>query len=289
MQTMNLDVALMAGAVIGGAMFCDNMSMISDTTIAATRTQNVAMRDKFLMNLKIALPATGITLLIYLFSNQSALPPAPLTDITFNSILSTLPYLLILIGALVGFNVMALLFSGIVFSIATGCFVTDITFCNLLVEAGRGIQSMSETLIVAILAGGLLHVIRTNGGIAYLMEKIERLITSQRKCELGIAALVSCANLFTANNTVAIVVTGPIAKELSTKYHCDPRRIASLLDSASCFIQGIIPYGAQLLIAIGILKNANIIVSAPQLLGALYYPIILGIVLILTVLLHKRR
>lgn len=289
MQTMNLDVALMAGAVIGGAMFGDNMSMISDTTIAATRTQNVAMRDKFLMNLKIAPPATCITLLIYLFTNQSALPSTPLEPITFKNTLSTLPYLLILVGALAGFNVMALLFSGIVFSVIAGCLVTDIAFCQLLVEAGRGIQSMSETLIVAILAGGLLYVIRTNGGIAYLMEKIERLVTSERKCELGIAALVSCANLFTANNTVAIVVTGPIAKDLSTKYNCDSRRVASLLDAASCSIQGLIPYGAQLLIAIGILKNANITTSAPQLLGSLYYPIFLGIVLILTILLRKRH
>ena len=287
-QAMDLDICLMAGAVIGGAMFGDNMSMISDTTIAATRTQNVAMRDKFIMNLKMVLPTACITLLIYLFTGQNATPPPPAATITLRDIAATLPYLLILGGAIAGMNVMALLFFGTVLSIATGCIAGQHPFLQMLTEGGKGIQSMSETLMVAILAGGLLHMIRHNGGIAFLMEKIERLINSNRKCELGIMALVSCVNLFTANNTVAIVVSGPIAKDLSNKYNCDPRRIASILDAASCAIQGIIPYGAQILIAVGILKNAGISIGALDLLGALYYPLLLGAALILSILLHGR-
>lgn len=287
-QAMDLDICLMAGAVIGGAMFGDNMSMISDTTIAATRTQNVAMRDKFIMNLKMVLPTACLTLLIYLFTGQNATPPPPAAAITLRDIAATLPYLLILGGAIAGMNVMALLFFGTVFSIATGCIAGQHPFLQMLTEGGKGIQSMSETLMVAILAGGLLHMIRHNGGIAFLMEKIERLINSNRKCELGIMALVSCVNLFTANNTVAIVVSGPIAKDLSNKYGCDPRRIASILDAASCAIQGIIPYGAQILIAVGILKNAGISTGALDLLGALYYPLLLGAALILSILLHGR-
>lgn len=287
-QAMDLDICLMAGAVIGGAMFGDNMSMISDTTIAATRTQNVAMRDKFIMNLKMVLPTACLTLLIYLFTGQNATPPPPAATITLRDIAATLPYLLILGGAIAGMNVMALLFFGTVISIAIGCIAGQHPFLQMLTEGGKGIQSMSETLMVAILAGGLLHMIRHNGGIAFLMEKIERLINSNRKCELGIMALVSCVNLFTANNTVAIVVSGPIAKDLSNKYNCDPRRIASILDAASCAIQGIIPYGAQILIAVGILKNAGISMGALDLLGALYYPLLLGAALILSILLHGR-
>lgn len=287
-QTMGLDPILMTGAVIGGAMFGDNMSMISDTTIAATRTQGVAMRDKFITNLKMVLPAAAVAIIIYLSVGQSDLSPAPaLAEITFSDIIATLPYLLILIGALCGMNVMALLFCGTLFSIATGCLTNDLSFWTLLTEGGKGIQSMSETLIVAILAGGLLYTIRTNGGIAFLMQKIEKYIRSQKKCEAGIMALVSCVNLFTANNTVAIVISGPIAKDLSQKFNCDPRRIASILDTASCAIQGLIPYGAQLLIAIGILKSNGISISALSLLTALYYPLLLGVALLISILLKR--
>lgn len=288
-QTMNLDLCLMAGAVIGGAMFGDNMSMISDTTIAATRTQAVAMRDKFIMNLKMVLPAAAITLIIYLIAGQNETPPPPAAAITLKDCISTLPYLVILGGAIAGVNVMALLFFGTLFSIAIGFFTTPITFVQFLNEGGKGVLSMSETLIVALLAGGLLHMIRHNGGITYLLEKIERLINSERKCELGIMAIVSCVNLFTANNTVAIVISGPIAKDLSNKYNCDPRRVASILDAASCAIQGLIPYGAQILIAVGILKNLGLPIGALDLLGALYYPILLGFTLITATLLHRRR
>ena len=288
-QTMHLDVALMTGAVIGGAMFGDNMSMISDTTIAATRTQGITMREKFLVNIRIALPTTLVTLCLYGFIGQTTQLPPTLAAITFQDILRTLPYLLILAGALAGLNVMLLLFLGTFISVFTGHFVSNIAFCELLTCGGRGIQSMADTLVIAILAGGLLHMIRHNGGITYLMMKIERFITSKCKCEFGIAALVGCINLFTANNTVAIVISGPIAKELSQKYGCDARRIASVLDSASCAVQGVIPYGAQLLIAIGILNGYQITLSALTLLGALYYPILLGVALIISILLKGHQ
>ena len=291
-EPMQLSPALMAGAVIGGAMFGDNLSMISDTTIAATRTQGVAMRDKFLVNLKMVLPVALIALMLYtVLGLRSATGDTWTTLPTVSGweLLFTVPYLLILLGAMCGMNVMLLLFSGTVLSIAVGCLSGKLTFWAALASGGSGIQAMSETLIVALLAGGLLHMIRHNGGIDFLLTHIERRIRAQWQCEFGVMLLVGCVNLFTANNTVAIVVSGPIARLLATRYACDPRRIAGILDTASCAVQGIIPYGAQLLIAIGILKNAGIPLHALELIGALYYPFLLGIALVGSISLHGMR
>lgn len=288
-EPMNISPTLMAGAVIGGAMFGDNLSMISDTTIAATRTQGVAMRDKFFANLKMVLPAAILAIVIYtsigILQGVSDAAEA-LPSITAWDLLFTVPYALILFGAIMGMNVIALLFSGTVLSITVGCLSSKLTFLTALSSGGAGIQAMSETLIVALLAGGLLHTIRQNGGIDFLLSQIERLVHSSKQCEFGIMMLVSCVNLFTANNTVAIVISGPIARMLSQKYGCEPKRIAGILDTASCAVQGIIPYGAQLLIAIGILKNAGISVHSLDLIGALYYPFLIGIALIIAILLH---
>ena len=281
--TMGVSSALMIGTVIGGAMFGDNMSMISDTTIAATRTQRVAMKDKFLMNLKISLPAALFTIILYwcIGRNVSAVPVS--REITWQTVVLVLPYLSILAGALIGMNVMGLLFLGSVIAMGIGILTKHLTIASALKETGAGTLGMAETLIVAILAGGLLAVIRHNGGISYLLKKIRRMISGKKGCELGVALLVGMVNLFTANNTVAIVIAGPIAKVLSDKFRCDPRRIASILDTMSCVVQGLIPYGAQILIAIGVAKSAGMEVSSLSLIKFLFYPMLLALALFISI------
>lgn len=288
-DVMNISPALMFGSVIGGAMFGDNMSMISDTTIAATRTQNVAMRDKFIMNFKMVLPAAIICIVIYLFCGLNEAKGVELAPTSWKDVILIIPYLFILIGALLGMNVIALLFSGTCVSFLIGITIGGMDFWKSLGIVGSGTLSMAETLIVAILAGGLLNLIRINGGIAYLMQKIESGVKGQKGCEFGIMLLVGAVNLFTANNTVAIVVAGPIAKELSRKYNCDPRRIASILDASSCVVQGLIPYGAQILIAVGLAQNANLQISSLGLIGALYYPMLLALALLASIFFRKQK
>lgn len=280
---------LMIGAVIGGAMFGDNMSMISDTTIAATRTQGVAMRDKFFTNLKIIIPAALAAIIIYWLKGKGSDVNEPLQAVTWKHILAITPYIIILGGALAGGNVMALLFLGTAAAALIGILSDSLTFWNALSEAGKGTIGMSETLIVAILAGGLLRLIQHNGGISYLLGKIEKAVSDKRGCELGVISLVGMINLFTANNTVAIVITGPIAKAVSDKFKCDPRRIASLLDTMSCAVQGIIPYGAQILIATGIAKGMGIALPSLRLLANLYYPWLLAAALFISILTAKNK
>lgn len=272
---------LMVGAVVGGAMFGDNLSMISDTTIAATRTQGTDMKDKFKVNVRIALPAALAALLIYVFAVQTegSVPvPAPLS---YRDFLLVLPYAGILICALWGLNVMLLLFTGTIAALLIGGVCGSFTFLKGVGVAGKGTCDMAETLIVALLAGGLLGMIRHNGGIAWLIGKIEKSIGSTRNCEFGCALLAVVVNLFTANNTVAIVVAGPVARELSLRYHCDNKRIAAILDSASCVAQGLIPYGAQVLIALGAAKSSGLTLPVNELIKALYYPMLLGAALVI--------
>ena len=284
-----LSPAMMVGAVIGGAMFGDNMSMISDTTIAATRTQNVEMRDKFLMNIKMVLPAAVAAVIFYIAAGRAGAGASALAPVTWREIVNIVPYIVILIGALIGFNVMALLFGGTVLAAVLGIVSGVLEPWKALQVAGDGSLGMSETLIVALLSGGLLGVIRANGGIEFLLKKISLMVKSRRGCEFGVALLVSVVNLFTANNTVAIVIAGPIARDMSLKYSCDPRRIASILDAASCVIQGIIPYGAQILIAVGIAKEARVKLASLELITLLIYPMFLGLALLASILFSRKR
>ena len=280
-KTMHIMPELAIGAVIGGAMFGDNMSIISDTTIAATRTQDVAMRDKFIANLKMILPAAVVSVLIYLFIGlaHDAKAAEDLVPVSWTHVINIVPYILILAGALLGGNVILLLFCGSVLSGAIGIASGKMTFWNMLAVSGDGALSMSETLIVALLAGGLLAIIRVNGGIRYLLGWIEKRIAGRSGCELGVMLLIGVVNLFTANNTVAIVITGPIAKDLSDKYNCEPKRIASILDTASCVVQGLLPYGAQMLIAFGIAKASGLNVTSLMLCCFAFYPILLALAL----------
>ena len=286
---LGLDPALLTGAVIGGSMFGDNLSMISDTTIAATRTQGVRMRDKFLANGVIAAPAALIALFIYAASGSSAgTVEAPSVDWMRDCILVS-PYVLILVLALIGLNVMALLFAGTVLSAVIGGCLGKFDFFGALDLLGKGTLGMSETLIVALLAGGLFRSVQANGGILWLTDRISRFIRGPRTCEFGVFLLVSAINCFTANNTVAIVIAGPIAKECADRFGASPVRIASVLDTASCVVQGLIPYGAQILIAIGVAKGLDMTIESFSLLKCLYYQPLLALAVIGTMVFGDRR
>ncbi len=285
---LGLSPALLMGAVIGGAMFGDNMSMISDTTIAATRTQGVRMKDKFMANGRIAAPAALIALFLYAVSGAAAgTVEAP--AIAWQQLVLVMPYVLILVLALMGFNVMALLFAGTVIAAATGGVLGRLAFFDIMDLLGKGTLGMGETLIVALLAGGLFRSVQANGGIAYATNKIAKVIRGPRTCELGVFSLVAAINCFTANNTVAIVIAGPIAKECADKFGAAPVRIASVLDTASCIVQGLIPYGAQILIAMGVAKGLEIPVDTLSLLSSLYYQPLLALAVLLSMLGGNRR
>ena len=286
---LSISPAVLLGAIVGGAMFGDNLSMISDTTIAATRTQGIPMRDKFRQNILLVLPAFAVTSVIYLFFGGRAQAAEAAQAVTWANAFAVLPYLLILVFALLGWNVMLLLFAGTVLAGITGIINGAFDFWGMLDLIGKGTLGMSETLIVAILAGGLLQTIRRNGGIGYLMEKIKKPVHTARGCEFGVLVLVAVINLFTANNTVAIVIAGPIARELSEQYRCSAKRIASILDTGSCVVQGMIPYGAQILIAAGVAQTSKLDVSSRSLVASLYYPMILGVCLIAAIAIHSEE
>ena len=284
---LQLSPALLMGAVIGGSMFGDNMSMISDTTIAATRTQGVRMKDKFLANGLIAAPAALVALFLYAVSGSSAgMVETP--AVTWQHFVLILPYAFVLILALVGFNVMALLFSGTVLSAAIGGLLGRFAFFDALDYLGKGTLGMGETLIVALLAGGLFRSVQANGGVKWLTDRIAKVIKGPRTCELGVFLLVSAVNCFTANNTVAIVIAGPIAKECADKFGAQPVRVASVLDTASCVIQGLIPYGAQILIAMGVAKGLDMQIDSFSLLKCLYYQPILALSVFVAMFLSNR-
>ncbi|MBQ7732123.1 MAG: Na+/H+ antiporter NhaC family protein [Lentisphaeria bacterium] len=287
---LSISPAILLGAIVGGAMFGDNLSMISDTTIAATRTQNIPMRDKFRQNILLVLPAFAATSAIYLFYGGSAAQAGEAAQaVTWSNAFAVLPYILILVFALLGWNVLLLLFAGTVLAGIIGVANGAFDFWGMLDLIGKGTLGMSETLIVAILAGGLLQTIRRNGGIGYLMEKIRKPVRTARGCEFGVLVLVAVINLFTANNTVAIVIAGPIARELSEQYHCSAKRIASILDTGSCVVQGMIPYGAQILIAAGVAQTSNLDVSSLGLVGSLFYPMLLGVCLLAAIAVHREK
>jgi len=270
----NLPLAVAVGAVVGGAMFGDNLSMISDTTIAATRTQGCEMKDKFIMNFKIALPAAIITLIVMAMQGISGQVPS---NLQYN-FLKIVPYIAVLVLSLLGMNVFLVLILGTVLAGAIGLADGSFTLIGFTQKVYEGFGAMQEIFILSLLIGGLAAMITEEGGIDYLLDVIKRKIKSRKGAELGIGALVSVADICTANNTVAIVITGPMAKKLADEHGVDPRRSASMLDIFSCVFQGIIPYGAQLLLAGSIAK-----LSPVQIMPYLYYPYFLGIMAILAI------
>lgn len=269
-EATQVSAGMMTAIVVGGAFFGDNLSFISDTTIAATRTQGCAMRDKFRANVKVVLPAALLALACYVLLGWNMQSP-PMGDAPIEW-MKVFPYLLVLVTALAGVHVMAVLTLGLLATGAVGVGMGYLPLMGWFRAMGSGMTGMGELIIVTLLAGGVLALIRYNGGIAYIIGKITAHIRGRRGAEFSIAALVSMANLCTANNTIAIITVGPIAKEISDRFHIPPRRSASILDTFSCLVQGVIPYGAQMLMAAGIAQ-----VSPLMIMEYLYYPLILGV------------
>lgn len=272
------EVALpfMVAIVVGGAFFGDNLSFISDTTIASTKTQGCKMKDKFRVNSMIVVPAAVLILIFYVFEGIHVQAPAQLAAVEWVKII---PYLVVLVTALAGLNVMIVLFLGIVVTAVIGMLTSGFDLFGCFGAMGTGVTGMGELIIITLLAGGMLEMIRYNGGIDYIIEKLTRKVNSKRAGELSIAALVSLANLCTANNTIAIITTGPIARNIADRFNIDKRKSASILDSFSCFIQGIIPYGAQMLIAAELAG-----ISPLSIIRYLYYPMLMGLFALLAIL-----
>lgn len=273
--------ALMTATIVGGAYFGDNLSFISDTTVVATQTQGCKMNDKFRVNFSIVAPSAFLILLCYWILGKNMTIPTEVPQVDYIKIL---PYLLVLVTAVAGMNVMAVLTLGLVLCGIIGVASGDYNVYGWFAAMGDGILGMGELVIIAMMAGGMLEIIRENGGIDFIINKLTRRITGKRGAELSIAALVSMVNICTANNTVAILTVGNISKKIGDRFGVDSRKAASILDTFSCCVQGLIPYGVQMLLAAG-LSGLNPI----QILPYLYYPMAIGIASLLAIIFRFPR
>lgn len=281
---------MLAGAVVGGAMFGDNLSVISDTTVAAARTLDIRMRDKFLVNSAIALPAAVATLVLYVaIGGGGTGDTGPAAPVAMRHLLLVAPYIAVLVLALVGMDVLLLLFGGTVCAAAIGIGTGSFGFFDALRHIGRGMGEMSQTMIIALLAFGLMESVRVRGGLAWLVERLSRMARGPRSCEFAMFALVSLLNVFTANNTLAILLAGPVAKDCSERFHIDRVRLASVIDTASCIVQGFLPYGGQILIALGVGKAAGLALASGDVIATLYYPPILAVAVFAAMFMANRR
>ena len=267
--------------IVGGSFFGDNLSFISDTTIAATRTQECPMTDQFKVNLRIVGPAALIVTVLYIVLGSSVTDIAQPESIRW---ILLIPYVLVIALALAGVNVIAVLGIGITVNGILGFAQGSLDWSSFLEAIGNGISGMGDLIIVTLLAGGMLELIRHNGGLDYIVSAMTRRIKGKRGAEFSIAALVSLANFCTANNTIAIITVGRIARDISQKFGLDPRKSASLLDTFSCLIQGIIPYGAQMLMAAGLAG-----ISSISIIGYLYYPVVMGMCAVLAIIFRLPR
>ena len=274
-------LAMVVAAIVGGAFFGDNLSFISDTTIAATRSQECSMADKFRANIWIAGPAAIVVAVVYVVLGQGFDATAPAQE--FNLLL-ILPSLAVIILALCGLNVLGVLSVGIFLNAVIGLLSGKFGWLGFLQSAGEGVASMGDLIIVTMLAGGMLEIIRVNGGIDWIINALTRRISGRRGAESTIALLVALANVCTANNTIAIITTGSIAREIAGHFGVDPRKSASILDTFSCIVQGILPYGAQLLMASGLAG-----ISVASIIGCLYYPLALLVFALLAIWLRFPR
>ena len=274
-QQTGTDIAMMTAVIVGGSFFGDNLSFISDTTIMATQTQGCRLSDKFRVNAFIVAPAALLILVVYIFMGQQVSAPQHVNDVQW---IKVVPYLVVLIAAICGMNVMGVLTIGLLLTGCIGLFTGAFDIYGWFGAMGEGILSMGELIIVTMMAGGMLEVIREMGGIDFLIRLLTRRVNSKRGAELSIATLVSLVDICTANNTVAILTVGGISKQIGDRYGVDNKKCASILDTFSCTIQGLIPYGAQILIAAG-LASLNPIAILPF----LYYPLVLGIVALLSI------
>ena len=270
------NVAMMTAIIVGGSFFGDNLSFISDTTIMATQTQGCRLSDKFRVNSFIVAPAAVAILIIYLIMGQGVSAPAHVASVEW---VKVIPYLTVLISAIIGMNVMGVLMMGLLLTGIIGILTGAFDIYGWFGAMGKGILSMGELIIVTMMAGGMLELIREQGGIDFLIRLLTRRVNSKRGAELSIAVLVTLVDICTANNTVAILTVGGISKQIGDRYGVDNKKCASILDTFSCMVQGVIPYGAQLLIAAG-LASLNPVSILPY----LYYPLALGIVALLSIL-----
>lgn len=280
---MDCSVAWLVAIVVGGAFFGDNLSFISDTTIMATQTQGCSMRSKFKSNIRLVTPAAIVTLLLYAFSGAS-LADAASPEVAVADFIKVIPYLVVIIAALFGVNVLLVLVAGTLVAGIIGLSLGNLDVIGFFTACGTGISSMCELIIVTMLAGGLLEIVRINGGIDFLIRIVTLRIRSRRVAEASICLLTSLSNLCTANNTIAILTVGTISRDISQKFGIAPRRSASLLDTTSCFVQGILPYGAQLLMASGLAS-----VSPLEIIPNLYYPMCVGLVLVISIIIQRPR
>jgi Na+/H+ antiporter NhaC len=271
-------IPLMTAVVVGGSFFGDNLSFISDTTIAATSTQGCKLSDKFRVNSFIVVPAAILILGIYLFMGRGISSPHDIGDVSF---VKVIPYLVVLLTAVMGMNVMAVLSLGIILTGVIGMIDGSFDVYGWFDAMGSGIVSMGELIIITMMAGGLLEIIKHNGGIDFIIQRLTRHVSTKRGAEMTVAGLVSFVDLCTANNTVAIITVGGIAKQIADRFGVDSRKCASILDTFSCMVQGLIPYGAQMLMAAG-LAQLNPISILPY----LYYPFAIGIAALLSILLR---
>lgn len=277
-QAAGISEAMVIGATISGGMFGDNLSIISDTTIAATRTQGVEMKDKFKANFIIALPAAIVTIVLLLvFARPETIPTVKSYEY---NIIKVIPYIFVLVSAIWGMNVFVVLTGGIIISgiigISDGSF-TALVFSQQIFE---GFKGMLDIFLLSMFTGGLAYMVEREGGINWIIKQVRKIIKGKKSAELGISAMVSLTDLATANNTVAILINGPIAKEISEEYGIEPKRAASLLDIFSCVFQGFIPYGAQVLFACASIKGLN---SPFEVVYLTWYPLVLAAFALLSI------
>ena len=279
---IGIETALAVGAVVSGAMFGDNLSIISDTTIAATRTQGCEMKDKFKMNFKIVLPAAILTTILFIFLTRNS----SVTNLKMleYSLVKILPYIIVIATALMGVNVIIVLLFGILSSGLIGFLYGSFDILGFFNSISTGISGMSELIIISILISGTIEIIKYNGGIDFILSKGLKNFKNGRGAEYGIAMLVSLVDICTANNTVAIVTVGPIAKDISDEFNLEPKRVAGILDMFACVFQGIIPYGAQLISAAGLA-----LISPFEIMKFLFYPYLMGVCAIISIYLYWRN
>lgn len=285
-QQSDVALPLMVGIVVGGAYFGDNLSFISDTTIAATQTQGCKMGDKFRTNIRLVLPLALLMLVVYWFIGRGISVPQSIPEVNGWRIL---PYLAVIITAVTGLNVMLVLLLGLLLTAIIGIAECSYDLFGWMGSLGTGINSMGELIIMAMLAAGMLEMIRLMGGIDYLIKHLTRGIKGSRGAQLAISTLVCLVGICTANNTVAILTTGPIAQRIARQYNISPRRTASLLDTSSCFTQGLLPYSAQLLVAAGLVEaTLGNPLNPAAVVPYLFYPMGLGIIIILSIIISKK-
>lgn len=283
-EAIDINAAIAVGAVIGGAMFGDNLSMISDTTIAATRTQNCQMKDKFRANITLVLPAAIISILTYFLFPTGNIEQS--ISITWINYIKVIPYLVVLLTAMLGVNVFIVLSTGIVLAGSIGLVSGDFTFWTVLSSVSDGMLGMAEIVVVSLLVGGIVEIVKTNGGIDYIIQHIGRNTKSKKGAEFSIVGLTGLVNVFTANNTIAILMSGPIVKTIADQYNIEGKRSASLMDTASCFVQGTIPYGAQILAAVGLTAG---VLSPLEIMSYLFYPFLMGLTVLLSILIENKK